>query len=273
MAVIAGKDRYPLCSVRSIRRFGLPICLVGFEGETESDLIASFPESQRRLIKVGQVGRLLKALEDMSATYALMVGQITPKRLFRGLHPDLKAMRLLGGLKERNASTIFGSIRREIEAIGITMLDARAFLDHDLTTPGSMTSSRARIDETALRHGARIARAVAALDIGQSVVVKAGTVIAVEAFEGTDAMIRRAGTLDVHGTIFIKTSKPRQDFHFDVPVFGLRTLELLKASGIHTAGLEAGRTIMLDRSSLIEQADAWHINLVGYHHEKSEAGH
>lgn len=216
------------------------------------------------MLKVGQLGAMLKALRDFDAGSALMAGQITPRRLFKGLHPDLKATKILFSLKRRNAETIFGAIAKEIEALGIALLDARAFLDDQLASPGCMTGRRFPIESDYLEHGVQIARECARLDIGQGCVVRKGTVLAVEAFEGTDEMLRRAGTFKTDEALFVKTVKARQDWRFDVPCFGLRTLETMRAAQLSAAALEAGKVIVLDKAAVLEQARAWGIHLFGF---------
>jgi DUF1009 family protein len=207
---------------------------------------------------------MLDALKDFGAGYALMAGQVKPKRLFHGLVPDLKAAQILFSLKRRNAETIFGAIAAEIEKTGVTLLDARAFIDDQMATPGAMTGVRLPIEEEYLLHGVSIAREIARLDIGQGCVVRKGTVLAVEAFEGTDAMLLRAGSFKTDETLFVKTVKARQDFRFDVPVFGLRTLETMREAGITAGALEAGKVILLDRAAVLKQAQAWQIALHGF---------
>jgi len=264
VALIAGQGIYPVLVAQAIRAAGIPLRLVAFDEETRPELIASFPESDRRTLLVGQLGKMLKALKDFDAGYAIMAGQITPKRLFKGLHPDLKATKILLSLKRRNAETIFGAIAQEITDLGVTLLDARSFLDAHLATPGSMTGRSFPIEQDYLDHGIHIARECARLDIGQGCVVRKGTVLAVEAFEGTDEMLRRAGTLKTDHTLFVKTVKARQDYRFDVPCFGPRTLETMREAGITSAALEAGRVILLDRPAVLAQAKTWGLNLLGF---------
>ncbi|MBX3749587.1 MAG: UDP-2,3-diacylglucosamine diphosphatase LpxI [Opitutaceae bacterium] len=264
VALIAGQGDYPILVAKAIRAAGIPLRLIGFEEETRAELVAAVPEAERRILLVGQLGKMLKALRDFDAGYALMAGQITPRRLFKGLHPDLKATQILLSLKRRNAETIFGAIAREIEAIGVTLLDARAFLDDHLAGSGCMTGRSFPIDDDYLQHGITIARECARLDIGQGCVVRKGTVLAVEAFEGTDEMLRRAGAFKTDGALFVKTVKARQDFRFDVPCFGLRTLETMREAGIAAAALESGRVLMLDKPAVLSQAKAWGISLCGF---------
>jgi DUF1009 family protein len=263
VALIAGQGRYPALVVEGIRAAGVPVRLIAMEDETSPELQAAFPESERVLIKVGQIGAMLKALKRFEAGYAYMAGQVSPRRLFSGLHPDLKALAIMATLKRRNAETIFGAIAREIEDIGVHLLDARAFIDAHLATPGQMTRKKFPIERDYLDHGLHIARESARLDIGQGCVVRKGTVLAVEAYEGTDAMLTRAGTLKTDETLFVKTVKARQDYRFDVPCFGLKTLETMHAASISAAALEASRVILIDKPAVLARADELGISLLG----------
>ena len=264
VVLIAGQGIYPGLVAVALRRAGISVRLIAFDEETRPELVSSFPEADRRTILVGQLGRMLRAIEHFGAGYAFMAGQITPRRLFKGLHPDIKATRILLSLKRRNAETIFGAIAAEIEQLGVSLLDARAFLDDQLATPGVMTGSRFPIEREYVDHGIHLAREVARLDIGQGVVVREGTALAVEAFEGTDEMLRRAGSFKTTQTLFVKTVKTNQDYRFDVPVFGQRTLETMRETGIAAAALEAGKVIMLDRPAILAQAKVWGIHLLGF---------
>ena len=255
---------YPQLVAAAIRRAGVPLKLIAFEEETRPDLIASFHESDRRVLLVGQLGRMLKTLREFDAGYALMAGQISPRRLFKGLHPDLKAVRILASLKRRNAETIFGAIAEEIEQLRISLIDARSFLDDQLAVEGCMTGRSFPIEQDYIEHGVHIARECARLDIGQGCVVRKGTVLAVEAYEGTDEMLRRAGAFKTDSTLFVKTVKAAQDYRFDVPCFGQRTLEVMREAGIGSAALEANKVIILDRSAVLAQAKSWGISLLGF---------
>lgn len=264
IGLIAGKGLYPILMAERIRAAGLPLRLVSFLDETEQSLINSMPKGEHIQIKVGQLGKLLKSLKKLGCRYAVMAGQITPKRLFHGLHPDLKALAILNSLKIKNAETIFGAISAEIEAIDIQMLDARSFLDDQLASEGLMTSGKLKAPQEFIEHGIQIAKGITELDIGQGAVVRKGTVLAVEAYEGTDQMLKRAGSFKTDGLIFVKTVKRQQDYRFDVPVFGERTLEVMHAAGIQTAALEVDRVIMLDKAALLAKASKLKIELVGY---------
>jgi len=264
IALIAGQGAYPILVARAIRAAGLTVKLIAFVDETPPELLAAFSPADRREVLVGQVGKTLRVLEEFGAGYALMAGQITPRRLFKGLHPDLTAARILFSLKRRNAETIFGAISKEIEALGVTLLDARSFLDDQLASPGCMTGNAFPIEQEYLDHGIAIARECARLDIGQGCVVRHGTVLAVEAFEGTDEMLRRAGSFEVDDALFVKTVKARQDYRFDVPCFGRRTLEIMREAKISAAALEAGRVILLDKAEVLARAREGGISLLGF---------
>jgi UDP-2,3-diacylglucosamine hydrolase len=264
LTLIAGQGIYPKMVAAAVRAAGVPLRLIAFEKETPPELVATFSRDEHVTIKVGQLGRMLDALRDFDAGYALMAGQISPPNLFKGDLPDLKLASLLLPLKRRNAETIFGAIAREIEALGITLLDARAFLDEHLASPGCMTGRKFPVDREYVEHGVQIARECARLDIGQGCVVRKGTVLAVEAFEGTDEMLRRAGAFKTDQALFVKTVKARQDWRFDVPCFGQRTLETMREAQIAAAALDAGKVIILDKPAVLAQARTWGIHLLGF---------
>jgi len=264
VAVVAGQRDYPRLVVEKARAEGVPVKLISLQGETSEELWETFPENERRMVKVGQIGKLLKALQAMEAKYAMFVGQVTPGRLFKDMSPDLKALSLLSNLKERNAHTIFGAICREIEKVGVQMLDARSFIDDHLAQAGVMTGGRPKATRESVEFGIRMAREVARLDIGQGVVVRKGTVLAVEAFEGTDDMLSRANKYKTDKLIFVKTAKHDQNPYFDWPVFGIKTLETMARSGIGTAALEAERVVILDREKVLTEAKAKGIEILGF---------
>lgn len=264
IGLIAGKGRYPILTAERIRAAGMPLRLISFAGETEQSLIDSTPANEHIQIKVGQLGKLLKSLRKLDCGYALMAGQITPRRLFHGLHPDLKALKILNSLRVKNAETIFGAISSEIEALEISMLDARSFLDDQLASEGLMTKGKLKAELGDIEHGIHIAKGLADLDVGQGAVVRRGTVLAAEAYEGTDPMLRRAGTFKTEDLIFVKTVKRSQDYRFDVPVFGQRTLDVMYESGIRTAALESGSVLILDKATILEKARSLKIELYGY---------
>ncbi len=264
IGLIAGRGHYPKLIADRARAKGIEVRLIAFEGEATDALYESFPETQRQKINVGQVGKWLKALRNFGCKYTIAAGQVKPGKLFRGLKPDIKAAALLVKLKRKNADTIFSAIAAELDQNGQTALDARAFLDEEMASKGLMTKRFERIEETYLEHGIEIATEMARLDVGQGTVVRKGTVLAVEAFEGTDPMLRRAGSFKTDQLVFVKTAKHRQDYRFDVPVFGERTLETMIESRVTTALLKADSVIILEKDALIAQAEASKIQLIGF---------
>jgi len=263
LALIAGQGLYPVLLAERARQAGISVRLIELGGETSPELVDSFAKEERSAVKVGQVGKLLKELKGMDAGYAVMAGQVTPGKLFKGLHPDLKAIRMLAGLDRKNAETIFGAIGEEIEKAGVHLLDARGFMDEDLAEEGVMVKGKEKIDPEHLAHGIEIARENARLDVGQGVVVSRGTVLAVEAFEGTNAMLERAGKFGAKNCLFVKLGKPKQDTRFDVPVFGLQTLEAMKDAGIKNAAIEAGSVLLLNKNEVIREAQRVGTSLLG----------
>ena len=264
IGLIAGKGDYPILTAERIQAAGHALRVISFRDETDPAFVESLPTTNHRQIKVGQLGKMLTSLQEMGCGYALMAGQKTPRRPFRGGHPERKGLGILKRLEGKNAETIFGEIAREVKALGIHMLDARAFIDDQLATAGLMSGGKQKADPSYLKHGIRIANAVSDQDIGQGCVVRKGTVLAVEAFEGTDLMLERAGSFKTDGMIFVKTVKQNQDYRFDVPVFGARTLEVMAKNQITTAALQAGSVIMLRKKSLVEKARALQIELIGF---------
>ena len=264
IVLIAGKNQYPVLLANEIRKRQIPLHLIAFKGETESSLVASFDARDRMIIKVGQLGKLLRGLKKWGLPHAMMAGQITPKKLFRGLHPDLKALSILRKLKEKNAESIFGAIGDEMAKIGVDLLDARCYMDNFLATSGLISGRKFRVTEDHLQFGIEIAEKIADLDVGQGIVVQNGTVLSVEAFEGTDKMLERSREFTNDHACFIKTTKPKADFRFDIPVFGLNTLKQLKQSGILQVALKADQTIILDKPQVLQKAKEWGIAIRGY---------
>ena len=263
LALIAGQGDYPILLAERARKAGINLRLIELGGETSPELVSSFSDNERSAVKVGQVGKLLKELKKFDAGYAVMAGQVTPGKLFKGLHPDLKAIRMLAGLDRRNAETIFGAIGDEIEQAGVHLLDARVFMDEDLAEEGVMVKGKEKVETEHLAHGIEIARENARLDVGQGVVVSRGTVLAVEAFEGTNAMIERAGQFGAKICLFVKLGKPKQDARFDVPVFGLKTLQVMKNSGILSAVLQSNHVLILNKEKVLQEAKDKKITLIG----------
>jgi DUF1009 family protein len=264
VVVIAGKGRYPALLIESARARGATVKLISFEEETDPALIATFAPADHRAVPVGKLGTLLDSLSELRAAGAVMAGQVTPRKLFSGMVPDLKLVALMASLKARNAETIFGAISAEIEKMGVRMLDARVFLDDHLATKGCMTGWSCGIADEQLAFGTGMAREMARLDVGQAVVTAKGTVIAVEAFEGTDNMLRRCAQTGGKEMLLTKSSKHAQDWRFDVPCFGLKTLESMAEGGVSKAALEIDGVILIDKPAVLARAKELGIDLCGF---------
>jgi len=260
--LIAGNGSYPRLAAKGARAAGVTrIEAAAFEGETDPALAGFVDEVH--WMRVGQLGRLVTAAKKSGATASMMAGQIAPGNLF-DLRPDFHALLLLAKLKERNAETLFGTIAGELEKAGVPLLIATTFLEDHLANEGLIAGPKPkdRLLED-ISYGLGIAKEVSRLDIGQTVVVKKGTVLAVEGFDGTDATIRRGGELGKGEAVVVKVSKPRQDMRFDVPVIGPRTLETAASVGVTAIAMEAGRTLFLDKDLVHSLATQHSITLWG----------
>ena len=264
ITLIAGKGRYPALLTEIIKNKGIPLKLISIKGETQDSLINLFPDEEHVSLDLGKVNQLLKTLKSLESKYVIMAGQIKPTRLFKDLNPDIKLISMLAKLKELNAETIFGSIVEEINNQGCNVLDARSFLDDHLASEGLMTLTKKKPSSDILEFGINMAKNIAQLNIGQGIVIKDKTVIAVEAFEGTNKMLKRVGDLKLNNLIFFKTIKKNQDCRFDIPVFGLQTLELLQNLKIKTAVLEKNSVIIIDKAEVLKAAEKYKIQLIGF---------
>ncbi len=262
LAIIAGNGVYPQAMARAARAAGVArLAVAAFQNETDPALVPLVDEIE--WMRVGQLGKMLGFLQKSGATHAVMSGQIHPKNLF-DLRPDIKALLVLARLKRRNAESIFGAIAEEMKAIGVELLPATVYMEQHLAPAGRIAGPKLKPrDEDDLRYGFQIAKESSKLDIGQTVVVKNGTVLAVEAFEGTNAAIKRGGELGRKDALMIKVSKPNQDFRFDVPVIGPLTLEAARDARLRAIGVEAGKTLLLEKEKLTALADEHRITIFG----------
>ena len=263
IALLAGKGRYPYLIWQEMRKKCPNAFIVAFEPNELLSQSANpdqiYPQS------IGQVGTWLKFLKRKQTRYAILAGQITPKKLFHGLNPDLKAIWLLSRLKEKNAFSIFGTLIKEIEKLGATVLEARCFVESYLTSKGDITPINGRkITPEELQWAIETCRGIADLNIGQALVVSRGTVIIAEAFDGTDAMIERAGNICSRPMGLVKLAKKTHDFRCDVPTFGMHTLQEMHKAGIVWAALESDRTIILDKHEVLAEANRLKIRILGF---------
>lgn len=246
-----------------MRRHGVPrVAVVAVKGDARTE-VAETADSAT-WIHAGQLTAAIRWFRKQRIERVVFAGQITPARLFGGLRPDIRTFRLLRRLAERNAESIFSAVCDEFFREGIEVLSSTLFMGDALAPDGQLTertpSKRERSD---IAFGLRVAREVSRLDIGQTVVVKRGTVLAVEGFEGTDQAIRRGGDLGRGKVVVVKVAKPDHDMRFDVPCVGMTTLESLRAAGATALAVHAGQTLLLEKAKFVESLDANGIAAVG----------
>jgi DUF1009 family protein len=253
IGIIAGSGVYPEVFISAARRKspGIRLVMCAFPGETRPELEKVVDATE--WARVGQLSKPIKFFRREGAAEVVMMGQISPKNLFE-LRTDLRALMMFARVKERNAETIFGAIADEMAKDGITLLPATTFLEDHLPAAGPVCGPAFKKRQLAdAEFGFRIAKETSKLDIGQSVVIRHGTVLAAEAFEGTNACIRRGGELGRgKDVMLVKVSKPNQDFRFDVPVIGPQTIETCAAAGVGCIAIEAGRTLLLEKERVAE---------------------
>lgn len=238
---------------RSARSAGVSrLVAAAFTAETDPGFAALVDEVE--WLRVGQLGKLLAFFKKSGVRRVIMAGQIAPKNLF-DLRPDWKALLLLARLKQRNAESIFAAIADELKRIGVELLPATTFLDSYVANAGLIAGPKlSRREQDDVEFGWKIAKEASRLDIGQTIVVRNGTVLAVEAFEGTNEALRRGGSLGRKNAVMIKVAKPDQDMRFDVPVIGVETVRIAGEARVRVIAVEAGKTLLLDREALIDLA-------------------
>jgi hypothetical protein len=261
LGIIAGNGVYPRLLAQAARRAGVKrIIAAAFTDETDDRLAAIVDEIH--WMRVGQLAKLIACFRNGGVANAIMAGQIAPKNLF-DLRPDWKMLLLLARLERRNAESIFAAIGEELARAGVTLLSATSFLE-DCLAPSGLIAGRklSHRQEDDVAFGFEIAREVSRLDIGQTVIVKNGTVLAVEGFEGTNEAIKRGGALARKDAVMVKVAKPTQDMRFDVPVIGVATIGVAAEAHIRVIAVEAGRTLLLEKEAVIEQANRANISIV-----------
>ena len=262
VGLIAGNGRFPFLVLEAARSQGIEMVVAAIREETFPEI-----EEQARIVhwmSLGQLGKLIKTFKSEGVKCAVMAGQVKHKQIFSGIVPDLKMIQLLAGLATKSTDSLIGGVARMLENEGISLMDSTAFLGPLLPAPGVLTARALSEDEQQnLGYGFRIARELGRLDLGQSVVLCDGACVALEAMEGTDAVIRRAASL-VKGQdlTVVKLAKPNQDLRFDVPVVGPDTLTTMVESNVTALGIEARKTLMIDREALIGTADENDIAIV-----------
>jgi DUF1009 family protein len=261
LGIIAGNGAYPQELAAAARKAGVrKIVAAAFKDETDPSIDKHVDLVE--WLRVGQLGGLLKFFRENEVRQTIMAGQIAPKNLF-DLRPDVKALVVLAKLKQRNAESIFSAIADELKKIDVGLLPAITFLEDQVAGQGLIAGAKlSRAEEDDVDFGWNVAKEIARLDIGQTVLVKNGTVLAVEAFEGTNDAIKRGGALAREGAVMIKVAKPNQDMRFDVPVVGVETIKVAAAAKLRVIAVEAGKTLLLEREKVVDLAARSKISIV-----------
>jgi DUF1009 family protein len=251
LGIIAGNRALPFMIASEARKSGIrKLVAIAFENETDPALAGMVDEIV--WLRVGQLSKTIAAFREHGVRHCVMGGQIAPKRLF-DVRPDLRAMMLLLRLKEKNAHSIFGGIALELRKEGIELIEATPWLKGAMPSAGFHIGPRlSGASREDVEFGFRIAKETSRLEIGQTVVVKGGTVLAVEAFEGTDRCLMRGGELASDGkdAVAVKVAKLNHDMRFDIPCIGLKTVETCRAAGVHVLAIERDKTILLERAEV-----------------------
>ena len=276
LGLIAGNGGFPFLLLDAARAEGLAVVVAAIREETDPEIerrAAADDQITVHWLSLGELSRLIETFHKEGITRAVMAGQVRHKQIFSSIRPDWRLAKLLMNLRTRNTDMLLGAVAKVLGDEGIELISSTSFLEPLLAQEGVLTERAPDEDERKnIEYGLGVARAVAGFDIGQTVVVAAQACVAVEAMEGTDATIERAGrlmesmegdasTLERRLTV-VKVAKPNQDMRFDVPVIGLATIEAMMRAGASCLSIEAGRTLLFDRESLLERASRAGIAIV-----------
>jgi len=268
IGLIAGNGRFPLIFAREAKTAGVEVVALAIKKETSPSLVNLV--DRIHWVDVGQLGDLIEICKKEGITRAVMAGQVRHTRLFSEVKLDARAMALLAGVKDKKANSLLGAVADELSREGIELIDSASYLAHLLPSPGILTRRKPTQKEWQdIEFGHKMAKEIAGLDIGQTVVVKDQAVLAVEGMEGTDRTIRRGGKLGKGDVVVVKVSKPQQDRRFDLPIVGERTIEVLKEAKAKVLAFSARSTILLDREKVVKSANKNGISLVAVKEEKS----
>ena len=266
IGLIAGNGRFPFLALNGARSLGHDVTVVAVKEEAFPELegAARAAGADLHWVSLGHLGKCIKILKAAGARQAVMAGQVKHAKIFSGIIPDFTLLSVLTRLKARNTDALISAVAEVLRGEGIELLDSTAFLDPLMARSGTLTRRTPSAEEADdFAFGYRMADAIAALDIGQTIVVKDKAVVAVEAMEGTDAVIRRAGEIAGAGTRIVKVAKPNQDMRFDVPVVGVATVQAMQAAGATAITIDARKTLVVDGDAFFDAANAAGIVVVG----------
>ena len=260
--LIAGNGQFPFLVIDGARRAGAELCVVAIKEETDKRIDEVAEDVM--WVGIGQLGKMISFFKDRGVTRAVMAGQVKHVQIFSGALPDVRMIKLLWNLPRRNTDALIGGVADEMAKEGIQLIDSTHFIQDSLAPDGVITKRKP--DETELaniEYGLHIANEIGRLDLGQTIVVRASACVAIEAMEGTDATIRRAGQLAKGKLTVVKTAKPDQDMRFDVPVVGVPTIETMATAGATCLSITTGKTLIFDREKLVDLANSHKITIVG----------
>lgn len=262
--LIAGNGRFPFLVLEGARSQGIDMAVIALREEASPEL--ERVASRLHWVSLGELSKALELLHRERVTHAVMAGQVKHNKIFSSIRPDWKLAKLLLSLPKRNTDSLIGAVAEVLESEGIKLVDSTAFLKPLLPAPGVLTERRPDERECGdIVYGRSIAQQIAALDLGQTVVVRQRACVAIEAMEGTDETIERAGRIAGGAPlVVVKVSKPRQDMRFDVPVVGLPTVEVMGRANATALAIDAHRTLLFDRERLIETAEAMGIAIEAF---------
>ncbi len=266
IGLIAGNGRFPFLVLQGARNLSYDVTVVAVKEEAFPELEATAREVGADLhwVSLGHLGKCIKILKSAGVTRAVMAGQVKHVKIFSGIVPDLTLLSVLTRLKARNTDALISAVADVMKGEGVELIDSTAFLEPLLAREGVLTDRRPSDEDVQdFAYGYRMADAIAALDIGQTVAVKHKAVVAVEAMEGTDEVIGRAGHLAGPGVRIVKVAKPKQDMRFDVPVIGIATIQAMRVAGAVALSVDAGRTLVLDGHHVFASANEAGIAIVG----------
>jgi len=267
IGLIAGNGTFPFLVLRAARRLGHDVVVVAIEGEAFpalESLASELGGTTFSWIQLGQLGRCIKLLKGAGVSQAVMAGQVKHVKLFGGVMPDLTLLSVLTRLRAKNTDALIAAVADVLRDHGITLMNSTALLEGLMAGRGVLSRAQPTDSMRAdFEFGYRVADAVAGVDVGQTIVVKDKAVVAVEAMEGTDQTIARAGALAGEGTRVVKVAKPAQDMRFDVPVVGVATITAMRAAGADAISIDAGRTLVVDGADFVQAADTAGIVVVG----------
>jgi UDP-2,3-diacylglucosamine hydrolase len=276
LGLIAGNGRFPFLLLEAARASGVEVVVAAIKEETDAEMnerAAADAGVKVHWLSLGELSRLIETFQAEGVTRAVMAGQVRHKQIFSSIRPDWRLAKLLMSLRTRNTDMLLGAVAKVLGDEGIELISSTTYLEPLLAEAGVLTERAPDEEERKdIAYGREVGKAIAGFDLGQTVVVAAQACVAIEAMEGTDATIERAGALmrtleDEASTLqreltVVKVAKPKQDMRFDVPVIGVRTIEVMEAAGATCLAIEAKRTLIFDRDGVLARAKAAGIAII-----------